>query len=150
MKDVYFFCRLCVAQKEDDPETYEESDTRSIERHLSKAHNVHEPDPSSKTRRSLPKRALDQPDLRSFLVKKQKTDGAQKESVARMESIDRPTFQRRLVQWATNANPAVDILEHSELRDTHSLALCLSGENLLTAADWKALDWFNHILSVFD
>ncbi|CCE35273.1 uncharacterized protein CPUR_03261 [Claviceps purpurea 20.1] len=114
---VYFLCRLCLAQNNDDPEAYDEDDTELIERHLSKAHNVHQPDPSSKTRRSLPKRDLHQPDLRSFPVKKQKTDGAQKESVARIESIDRPTFQRRLVQWATNANPAVDILEHSELRD---------------------------------
>ncbi|CCE35276.1 uncharacterized protein CPUR_03264 [Claviceps purpurea 20.1] len=67
--------------------------------------------------RPLGKRALDEPDLRSVPDKKQKTDGVQKESVARIESIGRPTFQRRLVQWATNANPAVDIFEHSELRD---------------------------------
>ncbi|CCE35275.1 uncharacterized protein CPUR_03263 [Claviceps purpurea 20.1] len=128
----YFLCCHCIAQQVYCPKSYVSSNTRNIENHLRKAHDVLHPNPSSKTMRPLPKRALDQPDLRSFLAKKQKTDDVQKESVTRIESIDKPTFQRRLVQWATTTNQPFDILEHSELSGVFKCLNPLREEGLLT------------------
>ncbi|KAG5921188.1 hypothetical protein E4U61_007042 [Claviceps capensis] len=40
--------------------------------------------------------------------------------------------------------------DHTQQQIQDSVPLCLSDENLLTATDWKALDWFNVILHSFE
>ncbi|CCE35278.1 uncharacterized protein CPUR_03266 [Claviceps purpurea 20.1] len=110
----YFLCCHCIAQQVYDPKSYVSSNTRNIENHLRKAHNILPPDPSSSTMQPLPKRDLDQPDLHSFLAKKQKTNDVQTVSVA---PIDKPTFERHLVQLATNLNLSFDLFEDRKFLD---------------------------------
>jgi hypothetical protein len=94
------------------PKAYVSSNTRNIEGHLSKAHNLFNPDPLKAKRYTL-ERPLNQPTLQDFAAKKRKKDDFHDELVARFDKL---TFQRLLVQWITDANLSFRVSEHEGLQ----------------------------------
>jgi hypothetical protein len=87
------------------------SNTRNIESHLSKAHNVFHPDPS-RAAQYVPERSANQLSLHDVAVKKRKKNDFHNELATQ---FDKTTFQRLLVQWITDANLSFRVPEHKGL-----------------------------------
>jgi hypothetical protein len=108
-----WICCHCIQQKVHKPKAYVASNTRNIESHLSKAHNVFHPDPS-KAKRYVSERPLNQCNLHEFTARKRKSDDFRDELVAR---FDKATFQRLLVRWITDENLSFRLSEHVGLHE---------------------------------
>ncbi|WKT54006.1 HAT, C-terminal dimerization domain [Fusarium oxysporum f. sp. vasinfectum] len=107
-----WLCCHCVQHGVPRPKAYVSSNTRNIEGHLSKAHNIFHPDPSKATR-YMQERPPNQPTLHDLAAKKRKRDDFHDELVTR---FDKATFQRHVVQWITDANLSFRVPEHKGLQ----------------------------------
>ncbi|KAJ6437559.1 putative AC transposase [Purpureocillium lavendulum] len=103
-----WLCYHCVKQKAHKPKAYVSSNSRNIEGHLCRAHNISNPD-QSKLRQYRPEPSPHQPKLFDFDIKKRKRDDFHDGLAARFDKI---TFQRLLVRWITEANLSFRISEH--------------------------------------
>jgi hypothetical protein len=101
-----WLCCHCVRRKAHKSKAYVSSNTRNIEGHLAKAHNIFHPDPS-KAKRYASGRTSNQPSLHEFAAKKRKKDDFHDELVVR---FDKTKFQRLLVRWITDANLSFRVL----------------------------------------
>ncbi|KAJ6439017.1 putative AC transposase [Purpureocillium lavendulum] len=106
-----WLCYHCVKQKAHKPKACVSSNSRNIEGHLSRAHNISNPD-QSKLRQDRPEPSPRQPKLFDFDIKKRKRDDFHDGLAARFDKI---TFQRLLVRWVTEANLSFRISEHEGL-----------------------------------
>ncbi|KAF5137685.1 putative AC transposase [Metarhizium anisopliae] len=106
-----WLCCHCIRQKAHKPKAYVSSNTRNIEGHLGKAHNISHPDPA-KAKWHPPERPPNQASLHGFTVKKRKADDFRDELAAR---FDKAHFQRLLVQWIADANLSFRLSEHEAL-----------------------------------
>lgn len=106
-----WLCCHCIRQKAHKPKVYVSSNTRNIEGHLGKAHNISHPDPA-KAKWHPPERPRNQASLHGFTVKKRKADDFRDELAAR---FDKAHFQRLLVQWIADANLSFRLSEHEAL-----------------------------------
>ncbi|OBS17634.1 hypothetical protein FPOA_26234 [Fusarium poae] len=107
-----WLCCHCVQHGVPRPKAYVSSNTRNIEGHLSKAHNIFHPDPSKATR-YMQERPPNQLTLHDLAAKKRKRDDFHDELVTR---FDKTTFQRHIVQWITDANLSFRVPEHKGLQ----------------------------------
>ncbi|KAM5528306.1 ac transposase [Fusarium oxysporum f. sp. phaseoli] len=107
-----WLCCHCVQHGVPRPKAYVSSNTRNIEGHLSKAHNIFHPDPSKATR-YMQERPPNQLTLHDLAAKKRKRDDFHDELVTR---FDKATFQRHVVQWITDANLSFRVPEHKGLQ----------------------------------
>jgi len=108
-----WLCHHCIERKAPKPKTYVSSNSRNIEGHLDKAHNLFNPDPS-KAKRYIPKVPENQPNLHDFATRKRKKDDFHDELVLR---FDKTTFQRLLIQWIADANLPFRVSEHEGLHE---------------------------------
>ncbi|OBS15278.1 hypothetical protein FPOA_13870 [Fusarium poae] len=107
-----WLCCHCVQHGVPRPKAYVSSNTRNIEGHLSKAHNIFHPDPSKATR-YMQERPPNQLTLHDLAAKKRKRDDFHDELVTR---FDKTTFQRHIVQWITDANLSFRVPENKGLQ----------------------------------
>ncbi|EFZ03811.2 transposase [Metarhizium robertsii ARSEF 23] len=106
-----WLCCHCIRQKAHKPKAYVSSNTRNIEGHLGKAHNISHPDPA-KAKWHPPERPPNQASLHGFTVKKRKADDFRDELAAR---FDKAHFQRLLVQWIADGILSFRLSEHEAL-----------------------------------